>query len=46
MSMLDDGREVLGLALQYLGYESDSKDIDEETKEIQDKIWNEIKLVK
>lgn len=29
MTMLDDGREVIGLALQYLGYESDSKNIDE-----------------
>ena len=32
MAMLDDGREVLGLALQYLGYESDSKNIDELNK--------------
>lgn len=26
MTMLDEGREVIGLALQYLGYSSDSKD--------------------
>ncbi|CAM3525457.1 extracellular solute-binding protein [Pseudostreptobacillus hongkongensis] len=32
MTMLDDGREVLGLALQYLGYESDSKNLDELNK--------------
>ena len=32
MAMLDDGHEVLGLALQYLGYESDSKNIDELNK--------------
>lgn len=29
MTMLDDGREVLGLSLQYLGYNSDSKDLTE-----------------
>ncbi|WP_156299221.1 extracellular solute-binding protein [Streptobacillus canis] len=29
MTMLDDGREVIGLALQYLGYPSDSKDINQ-----------------
>ena len=32
MTMLDDGREVLGLALQYLGFESDSKNPEELAK--------------
>lgn len=32
MTMLDDGRETLGLALQYLGFESDSKNLDELNK--------------
>ncbi|CAM3116470.1 extracellular solute-binding protein [Streptobacillus ratti] len=42
MTMLDDGREVIGLALQYLGYSSDSKDINQ-LKEAKEKIlsWAE-----
>lgn len=35
--MLDDGREVLGLALQYLGYPSDSKDLNQ-LKEAKEKV--------
>lgn len=37
LTMLDDGREVIGLALQYLGYESDSNN-DKELEEAKELI--------
>ena len=45
MTMLDDGREVIGAALQYLGYPSDSAD-DRQLEEAKKKSSNGRKILR